>query len=425
MKYIRFICCLLVLIFALSACASGKESSAPAKSDDRVESSSPTTPPSSVESEASEKSDQQIASSPFPSASAENTPTSDSSASLAPSNDPLSEDEQFLAGVTYRHYELTGESTPYFVGRWYKQTLYNYRHMVTTNSGSMLYFMVKDAPTMEVNFTLITDNEVPYYAYSIDGGTPVRRSITEPTVKLPDTGRHTVRIITEGIHEHVGKWSEEKGYAFKNIELPEGGEILGIKPKEKIVFFYGDSITEGINAIGASGYGDSHSATNAYPWYCSEKLGVTLYNIGYGATGLINTGSFNTMLAAIDRMTNKRLVSMDITPDVIVINHGHNDQYYGELQMKSALQKTMNRLRKKYPDVPIVYMIPFNQAHAALITEFMSTIENSYVIQTKGWNLSMTEGVHPNPAGAKKAGEKLADEMLNIFGEDYFKEYPN
>ena len=398
MKRLRHLCCLLALILvfsAITACGDGN--------------TVPLDPSSSPG-----------ASAPDDDLSSEGTSNENS-----PSKEPLSEDEQFLAGVSYRHYELTGENTPYFVGRWYKQTLYDYRHMVTTNSGSMLYFMVKDAPTMEVNFTLITGNEVPYYAYSIDGGTPVRRSITEPTVKLPDTGRHTVRIITEGVHEHVGKWSEGKGYAFKNIGLPEGGEILGIKPKEKIVFFYGDSITEGINAIGASGYGDSHSATNAYPWYCSEKLGVTLYNIGYGATGLINTGSFNTMLMAMERMTSKKLVSMDVLPDVIVINHGHNDQYYGETQMKAALQRTISRLQKKYPGVPIVYMTPFNQAHATLIAEYMSTVENSYVVPTRGWNISMTEGVHPNPAGAKKAGEKLADEMLKIFGEDYFKEYPN
>ena len=127
------------------------------------------------------------------------------------------------------------------------------------------------------------------------------------------------------------------------------------------------------------------------------------------------------MYQAIDKMTNRRKVSMDVTPDVIVINHGHNDQYYGADQMKEALEKTITHLKEKYPGVTIVYMIPFNQAHAKTITEYMAGVENSYVIATKGWSISMTEGVHPNKAGAKYAGERLAEELLTIFGEEYFK----
>ena len=333
---------------------------------------------------------------------------------------PLSEDEQYLAGVTYHKFELTGKNTPYFMGRWYNYKVNGETHMVTTNSGSMMYFMVKGAKSIDVNFTENTSGHTAFYAYSIDGGAPVRRNVTEPTINLPDTERHTIRIITEGVHEHVGKWNNAKGYAFKNVVPSEGGEILGIKPTDKIIFFYGDSITEGINAIGATGYGESHSATNAYPWYCSEKLGAVMYNIGYGAKGLINTGSFNTMINAIDRMTSKRVVSMDITPDLIVINHGHNDQYYSADAMKAALEKTITHLKEKYPGVAIVYMIPFNQAHASVIEEYMSGVENSYGVITKNWKISMTEGVHPNKAGAKLAGENLAEELLTFFGEEFF-----
>ncbi len=404
MKSIRFISILTALVFFMSAFSSCESSAPKGSSTSKTDlSPSPSESPS-IESESLKDSPSQ-------------------GTSLAPSPSPsnaLSEDEQYLASVSYRHYELTGEDTPYFMGRWFKTKVNGEFHMVTTNSGSMLYFMVKGATSMEVNFTHHSGEHVAFYAYSIDGKTPVRKNINDPTVPLPDEGRHTVRIITEGVHEHVGKWSNEKGYAFKNVVPSKGGEILGIKPTEKIIFFYGDSITEGINAIGATGYGESHSATNAYPWYCSEKLGTVLYNIGYGATGLINTGSFNTMINAIDRMANKRYVTTDITPDVIVINHGHNDQYYSSDAMEAALKKTITHLKEKYPEVTIVYMIPFNQAHAKTITEYMAGVENSYVVTTKGWSISMTEGVHPNKAGAKYAGERLAEELLTIFGEEYF-----
>jgi lysophospholipase L1-like esterase len=34
--------------------------------------------------------------------------------------------------------------------------------------------------------------------------------------------------------------------------------------------------------------------------------------------------------------------------------------------------------------------------------------------------VTFTDGVHPNGAGAKVFGERLAEELRNIFGEDFF-----
>ena len=91
-----------------------------------------------------------------------------------------------------------------------------------------------------------------------------------------------------------------------------GGSIVGIRPTEKVIFFYGDSITEGVRALGMSANSDGNSATNAYSWQCAETLGVTPYLIGYGASGIIMPGSFNTMLNAIDPVT---LVDAAVSPD--------------------------------------------------------------------------------------------------------------
>ena len=48
-------------------------------------------------------------------------------------------------------------------------------------------------------------------------------------------------------------------------------------------------------------------------------------------------------------------------------------------------------------------------------------MDNAYVVATKGWKISYTDGVHPDAAGAKLAGEKLAAALVEIFGEEYFK----
>ena len=68
-----------------------------------------------------------------------------------------------------------------------------------------------------------------------------------------------------------------------------------------------------------------------------------------------------------------------------------------------------------------MYLIPFEQTHARVIANVVADMENAHVIETKKWEISYTDGIHPDVAGAKYAGEKLAAELKAIFGEDYFQ----
>ena len=339
---------------------------------------------------------------------------------LSPEEQLSADRQAYLDTVTYRDFVLTGEEAPYYMGRWFDKDIDGTPHKVTLTDGAHLYFMVENAASFDVVFTVITTGEEPYFAYSIDGGEPVRQHITEPTVTLPDTGRHTVRIIADGMTEGEGKWDQEKGFAIKSITPAEGGSIIGIKPTEKVIFFYGDSITEGIRALNMNATSDGNSATNAYSWQCAEALGVTPYLIGYGASGIIMPGSFHTMLNAIDYLSDGRPVDDSVQPDVIVVNHGSNDVGQNRKLFEEQLTVTLHRLREKYPTAPIVYLIPFEQTHARVIPGVVEKMENAYVIETRLWNISYTDGIHPDAAGAKYAGEMLAAELKTIFGEDYF-----
>ena len=340
---------------------------------------------------------------------------------LSPEEQLAADRTAYLSTVTYRDFVLTGEDEPFYMGRWFDKDIEGNPHKVTLTDGAHLYFLIENAASFDVTFTVITTGEEPYFAYSIDGTEPVRQHITEPTVTLPDTGRHTVRLIADGMTEGEGKWDQEKGFAIKSVTPAEGGSIVGIKPTEKVVFFYGDSITEGIRALNMNATSDGNSATNAYSWQCAETLGVTPYLVGYGASGLIMTGSFSTMLNAIDYLSDGRPVDDSVTPDVIVINHGTNDGGQSRKKFEEALDSTITRLQEKYPDTPIVYLIPFNQAHARIISEKLKDTANIYVVETKDWSITYTDGVHPDAAGAKAAGEQLAAALVEIFGEDYFK----
>jgi lysophospholipase L1-like esterase len=113
-------------------------------------------------------------------------------------------------------------------------------------------------------------------------------------------------------------------------------------------------------------------------------------------------------------------VDKTYTPDVIVINHGTNDRGQDDEVFAEKLEETLEHLRGTYPDAPIVYLIPFSQDHAQTIENTVEGIENSYVISTKDWVLTYTDGVHLDVAGARVAGELLAVELKNIFGEEFF-----
>lgn len=341
---------------------------------------------------------------------------------LTPEQQLAADREAYLSTVTYRNFVLTGEDEPFYMGRWFDKEIEGATHKVTLTDGAHLYFLIENAASFDATFTVITTGEEPYFAYSIDGAEPIRQHITESTVTLPDTGRHTVRIIADGMTEGEGKWDLEKGFALKSVTPAEGGSIVGIKPTEKVVFFYGDSITEGIRALNMNATSDGNSATNAYSWQCAETLGVTPYLIGYGASGIIMEGSFSTMLNAIDYLSDGRPVDDDVKPDVIVVNHGSNDVGQNRLLFEEQLTVTLNRLREKYPEAPIVYLIPFEQTHSRVIPGVVEKMENAYVIETRKWEITYTDGIHPDAAGAKAAGDQLSAALTAIFGENYFKD---
>lgn len=358
------------------------------------------------------------------------TPTETSSTTIPdedisePSSDDVfsAEREAYLSTVTYRNFILTDETEPYFVGRWFDKEINGVFHKVTLTDGSYFCFLIEGAAFFDVNFTVITTGEEPYFAYSVDGEAPVRQHITDSKVTLPDTGYHTVRIIADGMTEGEGKWKEEKGFALRSVTPSEGGTILGVRPTEKTIFFYGDSITEGIRALNMHATSDGNSATNAYSWQCAEKLGVTPYLIGYGATGILSQGSFHTMKNAIDYLSEDRPVDSTVIPDIIIVNHGTNDGNYSAKIFGEALAETLGHLRKKYPSVPIVYLIPFCGAHANTISSVVEQMDNAFVIQTDGWNIPCTDSLHPSAEGAEKAGELLAAALIDIFGENYFQQ---
>lgn len=300
------------------------------------------------------------------------------------------------------HSEEKKVDEPAFSGRWFEKEIDGQHLFVTLNDGAMFYFEVKDTEQVTLQFRVITQLEMPYFAYRIDGGEFARAPITEGTIQLPDQERHLVQVVIDGMSEREDKWNGEIGVAFAGIDS-HGGSIEGTLPKQKRILFIGDSITEGVKALGDNAVSEYNSATHSFPWYTAEMLNAEPYFIGFGATGITMTGSFNTTAKMLDHFSVTRPIADNQLPDcdLIVLNTGTNDHEASKEVFVAGYQEVVLKLHDRYPDRSILCMIPFTQLHAEDIREAVQGYNWCHVIETVDWEFSYTDGVHPDAAGAR------------------------
>lgn len=307
---------------------------------------------------------------------------------------------------------ITTDNLVEYVGRWYDMTVNNKPCKVTNNCGSEFYVEVDGANSCILEWEPMTETNA-YYAYSIDGGQLVRVNITNGTIVLPDAGVHIIRVITDGITENIGKWANGTGFALAGVSV-DSGTIKGALPMNPQIMFFGDSIVEGINALGTSAdMGDTNSATGAFPWFCAEKLGTVSFRVGYGATGVISSGSFHPAIDALNYLYSSLKVP-DYYPDAIVIEHGTNDSSASSASFITAYEQFLDAIKVKYSGVRVYLFIPLNQTHADDIRTISNTYSWCKLIETEGW---YSGGLHPSAEAAKTIGERLADVLkADIYG---------
>lgn len=326
-------------------------------------------------------------------------------------------EEAFLQTLAFPRCELAAGEVSY-VGRWFDREIEGVPHKVTVNDGSQMFFLSEGASAAEIDFTVITEKETPYFAWSVDGGAFVRQEITSPRIPLGG-GMHVVRVVVDSIADSEDKWGGEGGVAVRGVRAV-GGTLRAVLPQNKKIMFFGDSITEGGRVLGTVGSAPSMSVTNAYPQYCARALGAIDLNVGYCASGIFERGSFSTCIETIDSLYEGAYCDDADLPDMIVLNHGTNDIFYGSAAFREGYAEVLLRLQQKYAGRPIVCMIPFNQKHANDIRAVASAFDNCYVVETEGWPLTFTDGLHPDVNGSKVAGAALAEALTEIFGEEFF-----
>ena len=306
-----------------------------------------------------------------------------------------------------------------FVGRWFDSTISGTNVKSTINQGSELYFKVKNTTSINVNFIVNTAYKTPYFAYSIDGADMTRQLVTSPTLPTVSLDEHIIRVVVDGVTEAENKWIGEKGFAFKDITVDSTGTVTGVLPKNKKIMFFGDSITEGIRVLNMNADSDGNSATAAFPYIASTNLNAISYRVGFGGAGVTKggNGGVPSLINFIDNMTKNKLAPY-YEPDVIVVNIGTNDFDAATDVFKSQYTAVINRLLIKYSGTPLFIMVPFNGAKKSEITDITNNKKGVYMVDTTGWDISTTDGLHPDVAGSIKAGTKLSDYIISTLGRN-------
>ena len=328
--------------------------------------------------------------------------------------------------------ELEGEEYG-FMGRWF-----DYEHSdgntykATITPGAEMFFKVSG--TTKVDFKLNCNSnlhDVPYVAVSVDGCAPERVRTHRTSAVTIASGldaqkEHYIRVIVDSFSSSQGsRWTQGNGLIFDKVTVDEGGIITGLMPKNPVVAYYGDSITEGLAALSTEGQGmytTSSSAINAYPFTASHLIGAVSHTSGYGSTGITiekGLGNVPDCITVIDNMIQDTPIVMPEL-DAIVVNHGHNDlnASVSDEDFAKGYREVLVRLREKHPDTPILAVVPYAQRYVEAIKGVVEELDddNIYYISTADWEYTTTDGVHPDAAGGKALGTRLAAEIAEILG---------
>jgi len=320
----------------------------------------------------------------------------------------------------------------FFFGRWFEKEISGIRHVCTVNQGAEFYTWIRGTSYLTALFTNISSSgNSPVVSVSVDGGDFNRVTISSSTTPLTgvslasglSTDDHLVRIVVSGLQESDNKWVNEIGLAFGGFLVATGGAVIPIKPSNKVIEFFGDSITEGINVLGTGANPSVNCAEKAFPFIATDILNCSNVRVGFGGTGVTHGGSggMPKMLTTISLMTSTRFENAQ-SPDILVVNHGTNDSGATSEDFTLDYTEAIDKLQRNFPCVPIFCMRPFNGSFEDEISDIVNSYDNKniYYVDTTDWGVTYSDGLHPDVIGGQVAGEKLAEFIYNELGKSFF-----
>src|SRR5215207_5918173 len=139
---------------------------------------------------------------------------------------------------------------------------------ITVNSGSRIRF-VFTGTRLKVLFDVEGLTSAPHLWVSIDDAEPSLYVVDQAVLDLTvDPGQHRVEIAVKDVDAHANRWNQ-----------PFGSAVVFAGPRLE---FYGDSITQGVRALGAESGPEGSDGTRSFAYLTARAFGATSYQVGFG-----------------------------------------------------------------------------------------------------------------------------------------------
>ena len=297
----------------------------------------------------------------------------------------------------------------------------------TINAGA--YFRTLFSGT---SFTINTNTSSDLSPYTqfwvrIDGQSWVQWSLaaSSPALLVASTlqsGLHSIEVVVKSTNTVYSRWyNAQVSFQITGFLLDAGGTLTAPIRRSRNILIFGDSITEGTNAVNTLSTVDVDRADSlgCYSLSLATAVDAEIGVVAFAGTGVLNYGrggvppltqSFNIIFPGVPRSFTAPF------PDLVIYNEGTNDTG----NIAAGLIQVITAILQVAPQSRHLVLNPFNGTHAVDLQSVVTTLNRSLVTyqNTTGWfnPVYSVDGVHPyNYAHLELIAPKLYPVVSAIF----------
>ncbi|MET1006751.1 MAG: GDSL-type esterase/lipase family protein [Propionibacteriaceae bacterium] len=271
----------------------------------------------------------------------------------------------------------------------------------------------------------------PQVYASVDGSRARLLSVDRDRIELSPRGlgpgTHTLVLAVKDVDERANRWTQPllSGLGLKGFELAPGGHAAPAgAPRGPRLEFLGDSITQGVRAVGPQIGVEGSDATQDYAWLTGTALGGNFRQVGFGAQGITRAGGGGVPAAPETLGLNYAGSPVDsaYVPQAVVINQGTND-FFNDVSgavFEPAYLAYLRDVRARWPQAWIFAVRPFGGYLSREIEAAVAATGDARIryVDTTGWipQEQLTDGLHPTAVGHRTAARRLTREIVRQTG---------